>query len=166
MSPISTRTLDRSQSLELPTETQAQTEAEADTGMEVLEDLCVGVSSLDMTPLLTGAVTSIDQWLDLSTPPPPPSSSSSSISSSSISSTSCLPSSSLGKVRIVCAYEPSDPPPRPGDIFRFTGFVNSLNIYPVPPHQTFRVLGNFRIGEARTITTTTPTLLTTGVGVE
>lgn len=76
MSPISTRTLDRSQSLELPTKTQAQIEAEADTGMEVLEDLCVGVSSLDMTPLLTGAVTSIDQWLDLSTPPPPPSSSS------------------------------------------------------------------------------------------
>jgi len=61
-------------------------------------------------------IPSIDQWLSLTGP-----------------------SDVTGSIRIICDYSPSDLMPRPGDIVRFTGFVDSLDIYPIPASQTFQV---------------------------
>lgn len=46
-----------------------------------------------------------------------------------------------GEVRIICEYEPNDPPPRPGDLCRLTGFCNPTHyLYPLTlPSQIFLV---------------------------
>ena len=77
----------------------------------------LGMCTLDVRPLLTGKTVTIDRWLPLTTGM----------------------DQSRGKVRIVCEYEASDPPPRKGDWVRFTRFCNPEDLYPVPTTRTFRV---------------------------
>jgi hypothetical protein len=59
-----------------------------------------------------------DEWLPLQGGP----------SSSSSSSSHHHPS-----VRLVCEYEPSDPPPHQGDTVQFTRFCRPCDLYPVSP---------------------------------
>lgn len=63
---------------------------------------------IDTTPLITGKQEYMDEWLALE-------------GGEDIS----------GRLRIILEYCPSDPPPRPGDLVQFTGFVNPLDVFPV-----------------------------------
>ena len=76
----------------------------------------LGMSTLDLTPLLTGKIMTLDRWLPLTGVP-----------------------QNYGKVRVVCEYEASDPPPRPGDTVRFSRFCHPEDLYPVPASRAYRV---------------------------
>jgi len=80
---------------------------------EEQEPVFVGFSSVDLQPLLTGQISSLDQWLPLQ--------------------------DGCGEVRLVCEYEPSDPPPRPGDYVRLTSFSPDNLLFPIPPNGKFFV---------------------------
>lgn len=75
-----------------------------------LNNYFLGMSEIDMTQLLTGKESSFDHWLPLLSSDNPHSS-----------------------IRIVCEYEPTDPPPKPGDYVRFTRFCNPVDLYPIVP---------------------------------
>ena len=78
----------------------------------------LGMTSMDVTPLLTGKVVTMDKWLPL------------------VGTNKDMP---RGTVRIVCEYEASDPPPRPGDLVRFSRFCDAADLYPVPVCEAHRV---------------------------
>uniref|UniRef100_A0A7S2UGV6 U-box domain-containing protein n=1 Tax=Attheya septentrionalis TaxID=420275 RepID=A0A7S2UGV6_9STRA len=82
----------------------------------------LGMGSIDLTPLLTGKMTSIDKWLPLS--------GQLDVGGSDRSN---------GAVRVICEYDSTDPPPRRGDLVRFTGFCNPVDLYPIPVGRTFLV---------------------------
>jgi hypothetical protein len=79
----------------------------------------LGMASIDVTPLLTGKITTLDKWLPLTGTP--------------------SKDKSRATARIVVEYEASDPPPRPGDVVRFCRFVDASDLYPVPPCDSYRV---------------------------
>jgi U-box domain/C2 domain len=72
------------------------------------EDTFLGMTSIDLTQLLTGKVRSFDEWLPLQ------------------GSTA----TSKASVRVVCEYEASDAPPLPGDLVKFTDFCHPTDLYP------------------------------------
>jgi hypothetical protein len=80
------------------------------------DDQFLGMASVELTRLFTGRYTSFDQWLELSGT-----------------------QTARGSVRVVCEYEASDPPPRPGDICRFTRFCHPKDLYPLVPGRNYRV---------------------------
>ncbi len=80
------------------------------------DDYFLGTASIDMTPLLTGKQSSFDEWLPLSGT-----------------------ELSRGTVRVVCEYEASDIPPRPGDVVRFTLFCHPTDLYPMSPGRSYKV---------------------------
>jgi U-box domain/C2 domain len=80
------------------------------------DDPFLGTATLNVTPLLTGKKTTLDRWLSLGGANNP-----------------------KGTIRIVCEYETSDPPPRPGDIVRFNRFCHAEDLYPVPITLSYKV---------------------------
>jgi len=80
------------------------------------DDPFLGMTAVDLTSLITGKVESFDEWLPLTGT-----------------------EYSRGKVRLVCEYEATDPPPRFGDTLRFTSYCNPADLYPVPPGGTYVV---------------------------
>jgi hypothetical protein len=81
------------------------------------DDMFLGVASVDLSRLFTGKISTLDRWLPLQ-------------------GTS---QDSTGSVRIVCEYEPSDIPPKPGDICRFTTFSHPKDLYPLEPGRPYKV---------------------------
>lgn len=80
------------------------------------DDMFLGMASADLTRLLTGTDGIFDKWLTLTGT-----------------------ETSRGSVRIVCEYEPSDPPPRPNDFCRFTRYCHPKDLYPLVPGRQYRV---------------------------
>ncbi|CAJ1969246.1 unnamed protein product [Cylindrotheca closterium] len=80
------------------------------------DDVFMGMTSVDMTQLLTGAENTFDEWLTLRGT-----------------------ATSRGSVRIVCEYESSDPIPRKRDFCRFTTFCNPRDLYPLIPGKQYQV---------------------------
>eukprot|EP00980_Cylindrotheca_fusiformis_P008887 scaffold1900_cov123-Cylindrotheca_fusiformis.AAC.13 len=80
------------------------------------DDMFLGMASVDLTRLLTGTDNSFDRWLTLTGT-----------------------ATSRGSVRVVCEYEPSDPPPRRNDFCRFTSFCRPKDLYPLVPGRQYRV---------------------------
>lgn len=79
-------------------------------------DMFMGMASIDLQRLFTGRDHTFDGWLTLSGT-----------------------ETSRGSVRLVCEYEPSDPPPRPGDFCRFTRFCSPRDLYPLQCGRQYRV---------------------------
>lgn len=71
------------------------------------DDVFLGMTSVDLTHVLTGKVGSFDEWLPLQGS-----------------------NSAKASVRIVCEYETSDSPPQPGDVVKFTDFCHPADLYP------------------------------------
>ena len=89
-------------------------------GVSADQDELVGMTSIDITQVLTGKSVCIDKWLPLD-------------------STSPLDNaSSSGSVRVMVEYECAEEEPRAGDKVRFTGFVDPT-LCPVPRDQIFKV---------------------------
>ena len=84
--------------------------------METGSDDFLGICSIDVTSVITGKQPHLDDWFDLG-------------GGEDIA----------GRVRLKIGYEPSDTPFRPGDSVRMTGFVNPLDLFPIPRNQIFRV---------------------------
>ena len=80
------------------------------------DDQFLGMASVDLMELFTGRRHTFDEWLPLSGT-----------------------EYSQGRIRIVCEYEASDPPPRPGDYVRFTSFCHPADLYPVEPGRKYQV---------------------------
>jgi C2 domain len=78
-------------------------------------DVFLGMATVNLTHLLTGKCR-FDEWLPLQGGP-----------------SSAGPRSS---VRLVCEYEPSDPPPHKGDVVQFTRFCRPCDLYPLTPFGT------------------------------
>lgn len=79
-------------------------------------DTFLGMASVDLRGLFTGKDHTFDNWLPLSGT-----------------------QGGQGSVRIVCEYEASDPPPRPGDYCRFTRYCNARDLYPLRCGQQYKV---------------------------
>jgi hypothetical protein len=80
------------------------------------DDQFLGMTSVDLTQVLTGRKGTFDEWLPLSGT-----------------------GNTRGRVRIVCEYEASDSSPRPGDCCRFTTFCHPADLFPVVPGRQYRV---------------------------
>jgi hypothetical protein len=87
------------------------------------DDEFLGVACLDLTALLTGKRSLVDDWLPLS----------------SGSNNNC--NNTNGSVRVVCEYEPSDIPPAVGDKVQFTRFCHPADLFPVNPDRSYMVEG-------------------------
>ncbi|KAG7371155.1 U-box domain containing protein [Nitzschia inconspicua] len=81
------------------------------------DDLFLGAASVDLTRLFTGKISTLDKWLPLQG----------------------VSNDSRGLVRIVCEYEPSDIPPKQGDICKFTRFCHPKDLYPLEPGRSYKV---------------------------
>lgn len=79
-------------------------------------DMFLGMASIDLQRLFTGRDHTLDGWLQLSGT-----------------------ATSRGSVRLVCEYEPSDPPPRPGDYCRFTRYCSPRDLYPLKCGRQYRI---------------------------
>jgi hypothetical protein len=80
------------------------------------DDSFLGMASIDLTRLFTGRDRTFDEWLRLSGT-----------------------ETSRGSVRIVCEYETTDTPPRPGDYCRFTRYCQPRDLYPLECGLQYRV---------------------------
>jgi len=80
------------------------------------EPKLLGVSSVDLLPVVTGKMAALDQWIPL-----------------------YGGDRRTGEVRILAEYTPTDPAPRPGDLCRFTGFCRPSDVFPIPIAETFLV---------------------------
>lgn len=91
------------------------------------DDLFLGVASVDLTRLFTGKMHTLDKWLPLQ----------GTAAATSTENSSSSRNNSL--VRIVCEYEPSDIPPKQGDICKFTRFCHPKDLYPLEPGRSYKV---------------------------
>jgi hypothetical protein len=91
------------------------------------DDVFLGVASMDLTRLFTGKVSTMDKWLPLQ------GTACSSHQNSNNSKTA------TAVVRVSCEYEPSDVPPKHGDICRFTSFCHPKDLYPLEPGRSYKV---------------------------
>jgi hypothetical protein len=94
------------------------------------DDAFLGVAMVDLTSLFTGKVGTIDRWFPLR---------GGSNRSNNDHRRQKTPSISNSCVRIVCEYEPSDGPPKAGDICRFTRYCHPRDLYPLEPGRAFKV---------------------------
>ena len=101
-----------------PPKKQKGTTSGMDERMEMggSSDDFLGICSIDVTSLITGKQPHLDEWFELG-------------GGEDIT----------GRVRLKIGYEPSDTPFRPGDSVRMTGFVNPLDLFPVPSNQVYTV---------------------------
>jgi U-box domain/C2 domain len=72
------------------------------------DDVFLGMTSIDLTQVLTGKRRTFDEWLPLQG----------------------TLNSAKSSVRIVCEYESSDSPPFPGDVVKFTDYCRTMDLYP------------------------------------
>jgi len=86
------------------------------------QDPLLGYTTLDVSSILLGKQTCIDEWLSLH-----------------VGHEAEESLSTRGWVRLICEYEPTDIPPRPGDMCRFTSLVHPYDIYPLSVSNSFRV---------------------------
>ncbi len=93
----------------------------------------LGCASIDVSQLITGKVTYIDEWLPLL-----PLRNYSQKNKSTKGKKEGKNDIS-GQVRIICEYDMTDITPRPGDHVRFNGFVKPMDVYPIPITQILRV---------------------------
>jgi len=84
-------------------------------------DELVGISTLDVTPVITGKVSCIDKWLPVD-------------SGNGIDDATC----NSGSVRVIVEYDCTSLQPRIGDKVRFNGFIDPAH-QPLPKSQIFRV---------------------------
>mmetsp|Transcript_34609 Transcript_34609/g.69916 ORF Transcript_34609/g.69916 Transcript_34609/m.69916 type:complete len:547 (+) Transcript_34609:105-1745(+) len=91
-------------------------ESKAGSKDQFNDDICLGTLSLDVTQVLTGKTRQFDRWIPLGGG-----------------------GNATGEVRIVCEYDSADPPPRHGDLCRFTGFCDPADLYPAPASEVYRV---------------------------
>ena len=80
------------------------------------EPVFIGYAFVDLRPVITGQIACFDQWLPLR-------------GGDNIT----------GEVRIVCEYDPSDPPVRPGDRIKLNGFSRARDLFPIATSSTFLV---------------------------
>jgi hypothetical protein len=85
------------------------------------DDQFLGMTSIDLTHLLTGKVSSVDEWLPLT-------------------GANKQHSSRRSRVRVVCEYDPSDSAPRAGDMVRFTDFCHHTDLYPLYHGRKYKVV--------------------------
>ena len=88
------------------------------------DDAFLGMASIDLNHLLTGKVSEIDRWVQLT--------------GTTIDSFGNK-SSQMASVRIMCEYEVQDAPPKVGDICRFTRFCHPRDLYPLEPARSYKV---------------------------
>jgi len=81
------------------------------------DDIFLGMTSVNLTALLTGKVAALDQWLPLAGGS----------------------SRQKAAVRIVCEYEPSDAAPHAGDVVLFTSYCRPADLYPAVPGRRYTV---------------------------
>jgi U-box domain len=97
------------------------------------DDLFLGMASIDITSLLTGKVSMIDEWLTLS----------GGFAESGMYHTrnNNNRQRTLSTVRIICEYEPTDAIPQQGDYIQFTKFCNPSDLYPLmaTSHSLYKV---------------------------
>lgn len=93
------------------------------------DDVFLGMTSMDVTTLLTGKERSFDNWWPLQGGPDHN-------HNNNKSNYSNAPSS----VRVIVEYEPSDTAPRPGDKVKFTRYCHASDIYPLSPYGTYEVV--------------------------
>ena len=96
----------------------------------------LGTASIDVSQLITGKVTYIDEWLPLH---PLPKKYNHKIPKKTKGKKKEGKNDITGQVRIICEYDMTDLSPRPGDHVRFNGFVQPMDVYPIPITQMFRV---------------------------
>lgn len=77
------------------------------------DDSFLGMTSMDLTTLLTGKRPVVDAWVPLT--------------------------GGTGSVRIVCEYETTDVAPTKGDLVKFTRFCHPADLYPVAPGRIYPV---------------------------
>mmetsp|Transcript_22016 Transcript_22016/g.46413 ORF Transcript_22016/g.46413 Transcript_22016/m.46413 type:complete len:558 (-) Transcript_22016:247-1920(-) len=91
------------------------------------DDTFLGMASIDLTRLFTGKVAELDEWLPLT-------------GTSSDNEGHRHSNYHRGaSVRVMCEYEVSDVPPKPGDICRFTRFCHPKDLYPLEPSCCYKV---------------------------
>ncbi len=105
------------------------------------DDKFLGMASIDVTQLITGKVTFIDEWLTLH--PTIQQRQQQLLQKQRNGGSNNKKSEELkditGQIRIICEYDMTDLSPRPGDLVRFNGFVKPMDVYPLPMTQIFRV---------------------------
>ena len=84
------------------------------------QDYFVGLAAIDVTPIITGKLNCIDQWLVLG--------GADEVDGEDIG----------GSVRVIIEYECAESEPRPGDKVQFTGFIHPT-LCPLPKGQIFVV---------------------------
>jgi len=101
----------------------------------------LGGATINVSSVITGKVPYIDSWIPLHTNEKQKNQKNSKQHFSSSSSVTATPIPYNGEVRIICEYEPIDPPPRSGDMCRLTGFCNPTHyLYPLTnPSRMFLV---------------------------
>lgn len=77
------------------------------------DDTFLGMTSIDLTPLLTGRLRQYDAWLPLTGGP--------------------------GQLRVVCEYETSDAPPALGDRVQLTQYCAAADVYPAVHDRVYTV---------------------------
>lgn len=80
------------------------------------DDIFLGMTSVDLTAVITGKQCGLDQWLPLQGS-----------------------NSNKAAIRIVCEYETSDAAPKPGDTVKFTDFCAPVDLYPAVPGRYYTV---------------------------
>lgn len=91
------------------------------------EDFHMGVGTINLISIITGKTSCIDAWVPLFLYN----------ENDHYNSHNCVPS---GEIRVICEYEPADPPPRPGDTCRLTTYCNPHDLFPlITPYEIFQV---------------------------
>jgi len=80
------------------------------------DDIFLGMTSVDVTAIITGKQSGFDQWLPLQGS-----------------------NSNKAAIRVVCEYETSDAAPKPGDTVKFTDFCAPVDLYPAVPGRYYSV---------------------------
>ncbi|VEU35205.1 unnamed protein product [Pseudo-nitzschia multistriata] len=100
------------------------------------DDAFLGMASIDLAALFTGMVPELDEWVPLHGT----ASDHHHVGHQEHYRSSNRHRTTRGAaVRIVCEYEPSDAPPKPGDICRFTKFCHPRDLYPLEPSRSYKV---------------------------
>mmetsp|Transcript_17374 Transcript_17374/g.20091 ORF Transcript_17374/g.20091 Transcript_17374/m.20091 type:complete len:754 (+) Transcript_17374:46-2307(+) len=122
------------------------------------DEFFLGKASIDVTQLITGKISYLDEWIPLVPKNYYNDDDDNDTAKEAQSNTNN--DNITGQVRIICEYEITDTTPRPGDYIRFNGYVNPIDIYPIPITQIFRVDDtNVNLQPATTTANTAATLL-------
>ncbi|KAL3903288.1 MAG: hypothetical protein SGILL_010501 [Bacillariaceae sp.] len=90
------------------------------------DDVFLGVASIDLTRLFTDKTSTIDKWLPL-------------LGTATSKQHDDNHNTAPAMVRVCCEYEPSDVPPKHGDICRFNSFCHPKDLFPLEPGRPYKV---------------------------